>query len=201
MGTWQRFFSRVRAICHAISVRSLEPRIEKTGSPETIIVYFRIRFCLFWPGQTGLLDPIFYFFVKSPPTARTLVNPKGLILIGALVCILKFCNICTWWVDVVIVWNILIYVSVNSSSAHPPGPPPGLCSFPNPGGGAIAEIFQPGGGHLDVFHHGDWRTITWQINSLEKILNSFANGMILFGMVFITIVFDNWWVKSFVYMK
>ena len=56
--------------------------------------------------------------------------------------------------------------------------PPGLRSFPNPGGGAIAEIFQPGGGDLDVFHHGDWRTITWQI-TLEKILNSFANGLIL----------------------
>ena len=28
---------------------STKPRIEKTGSPETIIVYFCIRFCLFWP--------------------------------------------------------------------------------------------------------------------------------------------------------
>ena len=56
--------------------------------------------------------------------------------------------------------------------------PPGLPSFPNPGGGAIAEIFQPGGGDLDVFHNGDWWTITWQI-SLEKILNLFANGLIL----------------------
>jgi hypothetical protein len=45
------------------------------------------------------------------------------------------------------------YVSVNSSSAHPP--PPGLRSFPNPGGGAIAKIFQPGGWDLDVFRHGD----------------------------------------------
>ena len=27
---------------------SMKPRIEKTGSPETI-VYFCIRFCLFWP--------------------------------------------------------------------------------------------------------------------------------------------------------
>ena len=27
---------------------SMKPRIEKTGSPETIIVYFCIRFCLFW---------------------------------------------------------------------------------------------------------------------------------------------------------
>jgi hypothetical protein len=70
------------------------------------------------------------------------------------------------------------YVSVNSSSAHPPGPPLGLRSIPNPGGGAIAEILQPGGGDLDVFHHGDWWTITWQI-SLEKILNLFANGLIL----------------------
>jgi hypothetical protein len=55
---------------------------------------------------------------------------------------------------------------------------PGLRSFPNPGGGAIAEIFQPGGGDLDVFHHGNWRTITWQI-SQEKILNLFANVLIL----------------------
>ena len=29
-----------------------------------------------------------------------------------------------------------------------PIPPPCLRSFPNPGGGAIAEIFQPGGGDL-----------------------------------------------------
>ena len=58
--------------------------------------------------------------------------------------------------------------------------PPGLRSFPNPGGGAIGKIFQPGGGHLDFYHHGDWRTITWPI-LLEKILNLFA--------------------KSFVYMK
>ena len=39
--------------------------------------------------------------------------------------------------------------------------------IPPPVGGAIAEIFQPGGGDLDIFHHGNWRTITWQI-SLEK---------------------------------
>jgi hypothetical protein len=39
-------------IQHAISVRSLEPRIEKTGSPETF--YFHIRFCLlaFWNLNT-----------------------------------------------------------------------------------------------------------------------------------------------------
>ena len=36
-------------IRHEISVRSLGARIEKTGSPETFIFYFRIRFCLFWP--------------------------------------------------------------------------------------------------------------------------------------------------------
>jgi hypothetical protein len=37
-------------IQHAISVRSLEPRIEKTGSPET----FYFRFCLlaFWNLNT-----------------------------------------------------------------------------------------------------------------------------------------------------
>jgi hypothetical protein len=57
-------------------------------------------------------------------------------------------------------------------------PPLDLRNFPNPGDGAIAEFFQPGGGDLDIFHHNDWRTITWQI-SLEKMLNSFANGLIL----------------------
>ena len=76
--------------------------------------------------------------------------------------------------------SLIHLCTVNSSSGRPPptGPPPVLRSFPNPGGGAIAEIFQPGLGDLDVFHHGDWRIITWQI-SLEKILNSFANGLIL----------------------
>ena len=59
----------------------------------------------------------------------------------------------------------------------PPGPPPGLHSFPNPGGGAIVKIFQPGGGDLDVFYHGNWRTITWLI-SLEKILNLFAKSIV-----------------------
>jgi hypothetical protein len=36
-------------IQHVTSVRSLEPRIDKTGSAETFIFYFHIRFCLFWP--------------------------------------------------------------------------------------------------------------------------------------------------------
>jgi hypothetical protein len=95
----------------------MKPRIEKTGSPETI-VYFCIRFCRFWPFGIWIqypvwilglkftmprrflwlfccldlspgsvcfetfdylrmphqraFDPIFYFFVKSPPIARTL---------------------------------------------------------------------------------------------------------------------------------
>ena len=41
-------------IQHTISVRSLEPRIEKTGSLETFILYFRICFCLlaFWNLNT-----------------------------------------------------------------------------------------------------------------------------------------------------
>ena len=41
-------------------------------------------------------------------------------------------------------------------------PPRAFAAFLIPGVGAIAEIFQPRGGKLDVFHHGDWRTITWQ---------------------------------------
>jgi hypothetical protein len=35
------------------------------------------------------------------------------------------------------------YVSVNSSSAHPPR---AFAAFPNPGGGAIADFFSPGWG-------------------------------------------------------
>jgi hypothetical protein len=48
-----------------------------------------------------------------------------------------------------------------SITAVPP-PPRAFAAFLIPGVGAIAEIFQPRGGKLDVFHHGDWRTITWQ---------------------------------------
>jgi hypothetical protein len=80
--------------------------------------------------------------------------------------------------------------------------PRSFAAFPNPGGGVIAEIVLPGGGDFDVFHHGDWRTITWQI-TLEKILNSFANGLILIlwdGLsVPLSLIIDA--VKSFVYMK
>ena len=86
----------------------------------------------------------------------------------------------TFFVREVLKKELCITYSVNSSSdpTPPPPTPPGLRSFPDPGGGAIAKKFQPGGGDLDVCHHGDWRIITWQI-LLEKILNSFANGLIL----------------------
>ena len=42
-------------IQHAISVQSLEPRIEKTGSPETFYFLFPLRFCLlaFWNLNTA----------------------------------------------------------------------------------------------------------------------------------------------------
>jgi hypothetical protein len=48
-----------------------------------------------------------------------------------------------------------MYTVMYQSIPAVPIPPPGLRSFPNPGGGAIVKIFQPGGGDVDVFHHGD----------------------------------------------
>jgi hypothetical protein len=53
-------------------------------------------------------------------------------------------------------YDNIMYQSIPAVPIHPPPPGhPGLRSFPNPGGGAIAEMFQPGGGDLDVFHHVD----------------------------------------------
>jgi hypothetical protein len=49
-----------------------------------------------------------------------------------------------------------MYQSIPAVPIHPRA----FATFPNPEGGAIVEIFQPGGGDFDVFHHGDWRTIT-----------------------------------------
>jgi hypothetical protein len=43
----------------------------------------------------------------------------------------------------------------------PPGHPWAFTAFPN--AGAIVEIFQPRGGDFDVFHHGDWTLVDYNM--------------------------------------